>query len=64
MEQMSTFWKCPPANTWAVLTRNQVPHRLSQAHPPMRQLQEDMGVGQDTAMVKEHESGEDSVAIT
>lgn len=47
-----------------MLTRNQMPRGLPQAHPRMRQLQEDMGVGQSTAMVKGLGPGGDPVAIT
>lgn len=61
-EQMSTFWKCPPANTWVVLTRNQMPHSLPQAPPYLRQ--EGMGVGQSIAVVKEHEPAGNPVTIT
>lgn len=64
MEQMSTFWKCPPANTCVVLTRNQMPHSLPQAPPYLRQLQEGMGVGQSTAVVKEHKPAGDPLTIT
>lgn len=64
MEQMSTFWKYPPANVWVVLTRNQMPHSLPQAPPYLRQLQEGMGVGQSTALVKEGEPEGDPVATT
>lgn len=65
MEQMSTFWKCPPANIWVVLTRNQMPHSLPQALPYLRQLQEDMDVDQSIVIVvKEPEPAGGPVTIT
>lgn len=65
-----TWNKCPPFGSVLQQTlgrrllETKGPTGFPQAHPPMRQRQEDMGVGQGTAMVREHEPGGDSVAIT
>lgn len=65
-----TWNKCPPFGSvlqqtlGRCLLETKGPTGFPQAHPPMRQRQEDMGVGQGTAMVREHEPGGDSVAIT